>query len=102
MRKSHRLGHAARIMDVTPRAAGTLLRQRSAVIVELKRDAHDIIAFFGQLGGHDGAVDAAGHGDDDARVARRLGEAKGVHRLFEGHDRSSVWRGGAPAKSAAI
>jgi hypothetical protein len=49
MGKAHLLGHAAGVVDVAARAAGALLGQRRAVIVELQGDAHHVIAFLGQL-----------------------------------------------------
>ena len=53
-------------MDVSPGAACAFLGQGRAVVIELQGHADDIVAFFGQLCGNDGAVHAAGHGDDDA------------------------------------
>ena len=53
MRKAHVFGHAARIMNVDPRAAGTFLRQGRPVIVKLQRHTHHIIAFLGQHGSDD-------------------------------------------------
>ena len=42
---------------------------RLAMIVELQRDADDLRPGTGGERGHDRAVDAAGHGDDDPRFA---------------------------------
>jgi hypothetical protein len=80
VREVHFLGHAARIVDVDPRAAGAFLGQRRAMIVKLQRHAHHVIAFFGQHRRHDRAVHAARHGHDDAGLGRRLGEAKRIER----------------------
>ena len=57
--KPHLLGHAAGIMNVAPRTAGTFLGQSGAMVIKLQGDAHHVIAFLGQFGGHDGAVHAA-------------------------------------------
>ncbi len=85
MREAHILGHAAGIVDVDASATGAFFGQRRAVIVKLQGDADHIIAFFRKHGGHDRAVDAAGHGDDDTGVGRGLGKAERVERLIEGH-----------------
>jgi hypothetical protein len=37
------------------------------MVVELKRDADDLIAFLGQEPRHDGRIDTARHGNDDTR-----------------------------------
>ena len=76
--EAHLLGHAAGIVDVAPGAAGALAGQRGAVIVELQRDSHDVIALFGQLRRDDGTVDATGHGDHDACHFGRLCKAETV------------------------
>jgi len=72
MRHAQLVGHAPRVMDVLAGAAGALAADGSTVIVELQRDADDVIARgLHQRGGHR-AVDAARHGDDHARGARCL------------------------------
>ena len=76
MREPHRLGHPPRVVNVPPRTAGTLFRQRRAVIVKLQGDAHDVIAFLGQHRRHNRTVDAARHRHNHARVGRRLGQAQ--------------------------
>ena len=86
MGKAHFLGDAAGVMDVDPGTAGAFLGQRRAVVVELQRYAHHIIALFGELGRDDGTVDAAGHGHDDAGFRGRLGQAERVERVIEGHN----------------
>ncbi len=45
MREIHFLGDAAGIMDVRSGATRALLRQRLSVIVKLKRDPDDVVAF---------------------------------------------------------
>jgi len=66
MRKSHVFGHTAGIVDVQPGAARAFFGKGRPVIIELKRDAHDIIALLGQLGGDNRTVHAAGHGHHHA------------------------------------
>ena len=61
----------SRIVNVAPGAAGALAVRGFAVIIKLHRDAHDVIALLLQQSGDDARVDAARHGDDDARLARR-------------------------------
>jgi hypothetical protein len=95
MGKAHLLGHAAGVVDVAARAAGALLGQRRAVIVELQGDADHVIAFLGQHRGHDGTVDAARHGDDDPRLGGRFGEAERIERIgpVERHGAGSFVKG---------
>ena len=78
MWESHLLRHTPCVVNVAPGAAGALFRQRGAMVVELKRDADDVVAFFRQHRGDNGAVDAAGHGDDDPRIGGGFGQAKTV------------------------
>ncbi len=73
------LGHAARIVDVAAGAAGALPVGRGAVVVELERDADDVVALALQQAGHHRGIDAARHGDDDARLVRRLRKIERVH-----------------------
>ena len=78
MRNADALGDAARVVDVLAGAAGALAMGRRAVVVELQRDADDVIALgLEQRGGHRG-IDAAGHGDDDAGVLRAAFEIEGI------------------------
>ena len=58
MRKAHRLGDTAGVVDIAAGTAGTLLRERCAVIVELQRHADHIVALRGKLGGNDRTVHA--------------------------------------------
>ena len=69
MGEVHHFGDAAGIINVLPGAAGTALLNGRAVIVELQRDADDVVAFVGEHGGGDGGVHAAGHGDHNPCVA---------------------------------
>ena len=56
--------------------------RRRAMIVELQRDADDVIAFALQEAGNDGGIDAARHGDDDAGVFRASWKVEAVHGSF--------------------
>ena len=96
MGESHLLGDAAGVVDVAARAARALLGQCRAVVIELQRHAHHVIAFLGQLRRHDRAVDAARHGDDDPRLGGRLGEAERIERIgpVERHGAGSSWLSG--------
>ena len=72
VREPHRLGDPPRVVNVAPGAAGALPACGRAVVVELQRDADDVVALFGQHRRHDRAVDTPRHRDDDARVTRGL------------------------------
>ena len=50
--------------------------RRRAMVVELQRDAHDVVTGRFDQTGHDGGIDAAGHGDDDARAPALSREAE--------------------------
>ena len=78
MRDLQRVGHAARILDVLAGAAGALAADRLAMVVELERDADDVVAFGLQQRRDHRGVDAAGHGDDHARIGRAAVEMKAV------------------------
>ena len=68
---------AAGILDVLPRAASTFARSGLAVIVELQRDADDVVALALQKRCHQRAVDAARHGDHDPTPRPGLGAGAG-------------------------
>jgi hypothetical protein len=72
------LGDALGVVDVLARTAGALLLHGLAVIVELQRDAHDVVALARQQRGDDRGVHAARHRRDHARGRRRLGETQGI------------------------
>ena len=80
MRNADALGHGAGVMDVAAGAAGALAVGCSAVIVELQRDADDVVAGIGQKRGGDRGIDAARHGDDDARRRRPSVDIEYVQR----------------------
>jgi hypothetical protein len=70
MRNAERLADAAGIVDILAGAAGAGAVDGGAMIVELQRDAENVVALPLQDAGHHGAVDAARHGNDDARIFR--------------------------------
>ena len=76
--KPHRFRHPARVADVRSCATGALFCQGGSMVIELKRDAHHVIAFAREFGGHDGTVHAAGHGHDDTGLRRQLRKAKRI------------------------
>ena len=87
MRDAELRGDIARVGDVTARAARALAAGRNAMVVELKRDADDLVALSGQKRRHDRRVDAARHGDDHAGLRRRLRQTESVDG--NGHGRAS-------------
>ena len=72
-------GDARRILDVLAGAAGALAAARRALVVELQRDADDLVALFGEDRRRHRAVDAARHADHHAGRPLGLGEAERVH-----------------------
>ena len=95
VRDAERVGHPARVVNVLAGAAGSLAMGRGAVVVELERDAHDLVALLREKGRHHGGVDAARHRDHHARAGRRLRQIEGIEhgcRAFEA--RASSRRGG--------
>ncbi|GEP08680.1 hypothetical protein MGN01_05250 [Methylobacterium gnaphalii] len=52
---------------------------RGAMVVELQRDADDLVALALQQSGHDRGIDAAGHGDDNACLVGRLRKIERIH-----------------------
>lgn len=75
MRNAERLGDAARVVDVLPRAAGAGAVRRLAVVVKLQRHPDDVVASFLQEPGDNRGIHAARHGDDHAGI---LGPAGNV------------------------
>ncbi len=76
MRKAHLLGHPAGVVDVAPGAAGALLGQRRAVVVELERHAHHVVALVGQHRRDDRGIHPARHRHHDTGVPGRLRKAE--------------------------
>ena len=73
-------GDVARVVDVLARAARALAVRRRAVVVELHRDADDVVALARQQRRDDAGIDAARHRHDDARIRRGLGQAEAIER----------------------
>jgi hypothetical protein len=75
------LGRQAGVVDVLAGAAGALLLQRRAVVIELQRHADDVVAGLVQQRRDDGGVHAAGHGRHHARADRQADRrARGLDR----------------------
>ena len=70
MRDADARSDRTRVMDVAAGTAGALPVRRRAVVVELQRDADDVIALRLEQRGRHRRVDAARHRDDDAGVLR--------------------------------
>jgi hypothetical protein len=79
MRHAEPIGDTASVVDILSGTAGALAAHGLAVVVELERDADYVIAGPLHQRGRDRAVDAAGHGDDDAGITRLLVDAEAVH-----------------------
>src|SRR5690554_4393978 len=71
--------HPARIVNILPGATGALAMGGLTMIVELQRDADDVITLLGQQARHDRGIHATRHRDNNARVLRALGNIKRVH-----------------------
>ncbi len=78
MRDADPLGDIAGIVDVLAGAAGALAMGGRAMIVELQRDADDVVAFRLQQRSRHRGIDAARHGDDDPCVLRTAFEVQTV------------------------
>ncbi len=84
MRNADARGDRAGVVDVAAGAAGALAVGRRAMIVELQRDADHVVAGVGQQRRGDRRIDAARHGDDDARVGRPSLDVETVHAWRSG------------------
>ncbi len=76
MRDAELGGDLAGVVDVLAGAAGAGAVRGGAVVVELQRHADDVVARPLHQPGNDGRIDAARHGDDDARLGARWGKAE--------------------------
>jgi hypothetical protein len=65
------VGDRSGVVNVLSGAAGAGAPDRLAMVVELERDSDNFGAAARGECGHDRAVDAARHGDDDPRLAGR-------------------------------
>ena len=72
MRDPEPFGDRARVGNVLASTAAARAADRRAMIVKLERDADRLGAARRRQGGHDRAVDAARHGDDDAAACARI------------------------------
>ena len=94
MRNAEALGNLAGVLYVLPGAAGTLAMRRLAMVIELQGHADDIVAAVLQQGRDDARVDAARHGDHDARVGWSLASDQGLVVEREGgHSRPNHYKG---------
>ena len=89
MRDADALGDRARVVDVLAGAAGALAVRRRAMVVKLQRDADDVVALGLEQRRRDRGIDAARHGDDDARVVR---PALDIEPVEHGHTISAAQR----------
>ncbi len=72
MRNAELLRDPARVLNVLAGAAGALAPDGGAVIVELERDADDLVPRASAERRHNRRVDAARHGDHDAAARAAL------------------------------
>ena len=79
VRDAQRLGHPAGVVDILAGAAGPLAVGGFAMVVELQRDADDVVAGMLEQAGDDRGVDAARHGDDHTCPLRTAGKIE-IHR----------------------
>ena len=94
MRDAERFADPAGVIDILPCTAGTGAVHGCTVVVELKRDAEDVIALLLEDSRHHGGVHAAGHGDDNPGVFRPLIK---VERVQSFSNRQS-YRGSRPRR----
>ena len=78
MRDADALGHLAGILDVLPGTARATPADGDAMVVELERHPHDVVALLLQQSGRHGRIDAARHRHHDAGVAGRLVDVEGI------------------------
>ena len=71
----------ARVLDILARTAGTGAMGGRAMVVELQGYADDIIALALEETGDDGGINAARHGNDNARVFWASGKVQAVHHV---------------------
>ncbi len=71
VRDAQGLGRHAGVQDILAGAAGALLGQGRAVVVELQGDAHHVIARTLEQGCGDRGIHPAGHGHHHARAKRQ-------------------------------
>ena len=84
MRNAQNIADAAGVIDILAGTAGAGAVDGSAVIVELQRDAQNVIALPFQDAGHHGTVNAAGHGNDDTCIFGLTIKIETVHGIQSG------------------
>ncbi len=102
VRNADALGDRAGVVDVLAGAAGALAVGGGAVVVELQRDADDVIALGLQQRGRDRGIDAARHGDDHAGVLRPTFEIEAVEHHGPRLCRAPSYRQARLARRALI
>ncbi len=93
MGNAERLADTAGILDVLAGTAGAGPVHGRAMIVELQRDAENVIALALQETGDDGRIHPARHRDDDARIFWLPVEIETVHAVHPG-----LSKGGMPGR----
>jgi hypothetical protein len=68
MRKAQPFGDGTRIVDVAPGTARAATLRACPLVVELQRDANDLVPGLVQKAGDNAAVHAAGHGDNNTHL----------------------------------
>ena len=103
MRDAEPRRHLAGIVDVAAGAAGARAVRGAAVVVELQRHADDVVAGLLHEPGDDGGIDAARHGDDDARRGTVCAEAEiDVHHCKLLRRRRTITDGTLPARANTL
>ena len=98
MRDVERGRHRPGIVDVPARAAAALAGGALALVVELQRDADDVVAVALQQRRHHRRIHPARHGHDDPRRGWRLGDVERVEggRVMHRQQRRESLVGQAP------
>jgi hypothetical protein len=78
MRDPDALGYDARVMNVLPGTTGPGAMDRGAMVIELERDANDVVLLRLEQRRCHRRIDAAGHGDDHPGILRTSFEIETV------------------------
>ena len=97
----HRLGHAARVMDIAPGTAGALAPGGGAIIIKLQRDADHFGPARRRERRDNRAVDPAAHGHNDPAFGGRARQIEQRGSIWPGH-RAGVEEGGGVHGRAAL
>src|SRR5688572_885357 len=76
VREAEPRSHAARVIQVVERAAGSKMpavRRTAVLCIQLHRQTDNVMTLLGEQGRGDGGVDASRHCDDDAHFQTRTG-----------------------------